>query len=42
MTKAAYKKESINWEVAYSFRVLVHGHQGRKHDCRQVGMALEQ
>lgn len=40
MTKAAYKKESINWEVAYSFRVF-QGHQGRKHDCRQVGMALE-
>ena len=41
MTKASLIKENIELGLAYSFRGVVHYHQGGKHGSMQVDMVLE-
>jgi hypothetical protein len=41
MTKATLIKENIELGLAYSFRGVVHYHQGGKHGSMQVDMVLE-
>jgi hypothetical protein len=40
VTKATLTKEVIYLRLVYSFKVLVHDHQGRKHNDKQTGMKL--
>lgn len=41
MTKASLIKETFNFELAYSFRELVHYHHDAEHVDTQVDMVLE-
>lgn len=41
MVTVTFLKENIPLELAYSFRGLVHCHQGRKHGGMQTVMLME-